>query len=315
MKKVFKNPIFTFILGIILCCVTIVIAESINSDEVLYDNSNSSSSATDVQGAIDDLYNKVIQSHSGYKMINHIDNSISEELESGMYRYQGENPNNYICFGTTNISECTSNPDNYLYRIIGFDSGGKMKLIKHTSLGLYTWNSTNGDVSWPQSTLFSVLNGSDFLNNSTYIPDATWSNRILDADWHYGRFDSTGSFDKNAEQMTTLELGLSTVNAKVGLLYLHDYYYGIPGGKNCQSNGSVCKTSWLYHNNTWTMLRAQVNYGDSFAYFYGYNSGFLSVEKLARGNYNVFPTFYLKSTEKIAGGLGTIDNPYILGGV
>ena len=41
------------------------------------------------------------------------------------YRYTGANPNNYVCFGSTE-STC---PNEYLYRIIGvFD--GQVKLIK-----------------------------------------------------------------------------------------------------------------------------------------------------------------------------------------
>ena len=33
-------------------------------------------------------------------------------------------------------------------------------------------------------------------------------------------------------------------------MYLHDYYYGMPGGNNCSNNASVCKKSWIHisHN-------------------------------------------------------------------
>ena len=57
MKKVFSNPIFTFILGaIIFGGMGTVIAVNISSSMVEYDNTSSGLEATTVEGAINELY-------------------------------------------------------------------------------------------------------------------------------------------------------------------------------------------------------------------------------------------------------------------
>ena len=67
------------------------------------------------------------------------------DLEGDGYRYTGSgavgadtNPNNFICFGTTDKSACTANQDKYMYRVLGVfsDANGKnhVKLIKYKQL-------------------------------------------------------------------------------------------------------------------------------------------------------------------------------------
>ena len=106
----------------------------------------------------------------GYSLLARTQNNISTELIGGLYRYQGIQDSthdvaNYICFGTTNKSECTNNTDFFMYRIIGISPSGQMKLIKKYKLSTdYVWHSTSG-VEWPNSSLFAGLNGDYFLNN------------------------------------------------------------------------------------------------------------------------------------------------------
>ena len=320
MKKIFKNPIFTFILGVILCCVTIVIADTINSNEVLYDNSNSSSSATDVQGAIDDVYNIINHNSLSFSLLTHKPVGLSSDLIAGLYRFQGvEDTNNtvdnYICFGTTSKSDCTTNTDAYMYRIIGISSNGQLKLIKKEALNTaYVWNSSDG-VDWAHSELYANLNDSYFLTNTTYVPDSSWSNRIVASDWHYATFTNA---NMDAATMDSTELGAETVNAKIGLMYLHDYYYGLEGGNNCSSSGaySTCKTSWLHlsKNDTsapnttyeWTISRR-----DTSAAWYVYSDGRVPYHTMTNTN-SVRPVFYLRSGERITSGSGAIGDPYIL---
>ncbi len=320
MKKIFKNPIFTFILGIILCCVTIVIAESINSNEVLYDNSNSSSSATDVQGAIDDVYNTLDKVGSGYSLIAHAPEGLSTELIAGLYRFQGvqdanNTVDNYICFGTTSKSDCTTNTDAYMYRIIGISSNGQLKLIKKEALNTaYAWNSSTG-VDWTHSDLYAGLNSSYFLTNTTYVPDSSWSNRIVASDWHY--WTGTNA-NMDAATMASTELGATDiVNAKIGLMYIHDYDYGLEGGNNCSSSGaySTCKTSWLHlskndtsapnANYEWT-----ISNNTNFAWVV-HSRGYVDYSNMTF-TYSVRPVFYLRSSDRIASGSGTLTDPYIL---
>jgi len=313
MKKVMrfiKNNIVGFLIGVLFCCVTIVLAESINSNEVLYDNSNSSSSATDVQGAIDDVYNTLDKVGSGYSLIAHAPKGLSTELIAGLYRFQGvEDTNNtvdnYICFGTTSKSDCTSNTDAYMYRIIGISSNGQLKLIKKEALNtVYKWNSSY-NVDWAHSSLYAGLNGSYFLNNTTYVPDSSWSNRIVASDWHY--YTST---DTTISTIAERELGAETVNAKIGLMYLHDYAYAL-------ATPAYSNTSWIHlsKNDTsapsgyeWIISRhstinAWLVRSDGKVSFSTYGM---------TDSYSVRPVFYLRSGERIASGSGTIDDPYIL---
>lgn len=60
MKKIIKNNIFGFILGaVIFGTITGVFAYTLASKDVLYDNSTSGSEKTNVQDALDELYEKI----------------------------------------------------------------------------------------------------------------------------------------------------------------------------------------------------------------------------------------------------------------
>lgn len=60
----------------------------------------------------------VIEQYAGVQGQNGIylhNSSLTNSANDGSYRYSGANPNNYVCFGTTQ-SPC---PSEYLYRIVG----------------------------------------------------------------------------------------------------------------------------------------------------------------------------------------------------
>ena len=324
-KLLYKNPIkfciSFFIIGIIVGFTISVIAESINSDEVLYDNSNSSSNSDNVQDAIDGLYNIVDKVGSGYALVANNTTGLSTELVAGLYRYQGvqdannNTVDNYICFGTTNKSDCVGDTDKYMYRIIGINTSGQMKLIKKEALNTaYKWNSTGG-VEWAHSDLYIGINGSYFLTNIDYIPDSTWESRIATTSWHYG--DITDN-NISAIEMYNTEIGFSNiVSAKIGLMYLHDYYYGLNGGNNCSGSAaySTCRTSWLHISNNdsaapssfeWIIIR----YPNPSAYIIS-STGYASWVNMPN-NHSVRPVFFLNSNQRITSGNGTITDPYIL---
>ncbi len=184
-------------------------------------------------------------------------------MEGGLYRYQGTSVDNYICFGTSDKSTCTGNTDAYMYRIIGINSSGQLKLIKKESLNssMQWYSSYSSNITWPNSTIYSNINGSSFLSNTTYVPSG-WSSKISITSWKYG--DNTTSNTTVANLYSTKNGWSSTVSAKIGLWYLHDYYYGLSGGNNCSSNYSTCVTSWIHLSNNdsgapstaeWTMSR------------------------------------------------------------
>ena len=113
--------------------------------------------------------------------VNDPNGNLSEDLQGGMYRYQGtDDVPNWICFGTNSKDECTNEDtgiDKYMYRIIGITEEKQLYLIKETFLKegestTFAWNnkySTAGSYvytcdnkicpDWPQSLLFKRING------------------------------------------------------------------------------------------------------------------------------------------------------------
>ena len=217
-------------------------------------------------------------------------------LEGDGYRYTGSgavgtstNPNNFICFGTNNKSECTANQDKYMYRVIGVfsDTNGEnhVKLIKYKQLIKTTWNDTNADVNWEGSTLYTSLNGSGFLTNTTYdyLQDTVWSNRIENWTWsavntksfedqtnnpHYYYSTTKGIYLNEMHKASSLTLCKSsgqkaincnvgawtTPSAKIGLMYASDYALSLGSSALALTTGTganqdLLKTGWMHQSN------------------------------------------------------------------
>ena len=244
-------------------------------------------------------------------------------------RYYGTNPANYICFGTTNKSTCTGDQDKYMYRIIGIDKSNRFKVIKKEALNTgYRWYSNyTTDIKWPQSEVYSQINGSAFLTNSTYMPSG-WADKIETVNWKYGDIynsDPHTATNVTAAQMVQKEQAWSTtVSAKIGLMYLADYYFGLSKtGTNCSYNSSstypTCKTSWMHlskndtsapnNNYEWTMSRYGYHGGNYTAWLV--DSGGRVYRNNLGVTVSVRPVFYLKSNIAITG-TGTQTDPYMI---
>ena len=95
-------------------------------------------------------------------------------LDGGNIRYYGASPNNYIYFNCSDYSNQTSSTCE-MWRIIGvFD--GKVKLIRNTSIGNYSWDNKNtttgakedsGKNDWTTARLMKLLNPSDYYTVDT----------------------------------------------------------------------------------------------------------------------------------------------------
>ena len=253
-------------------------------------------------------------------------------------RYYGTNPYNYICFGTSDKDTCVNDTDKYMYRIIGITKDNKMKLIKKEALNTaYHWhNSYSSDIKWPESDLYKGLNGISggtynnlFIGNEEYLP-TTWLNKIDNHNWKYGDIYNSTTHDATnitAAEMVQKEQGFTTtVSAKIGLMYLADYCFGLSKtGTNCSFNSSgtypTCKTSWMHliqndtkvsenRANEWTMSR----YGrdnSNYRAWNIYSGGSINLPNLDY-EISIRPVFYLTSNTKITSGTGTINDPYII---
>ena len=201
-------------------------------------------------------------------------------LDGDGYRFIGTgsstsetSPKNFVCFGTTNKSDCTNNPNKYMYRVIGIfpDSDGvqHIKLIKYSSLDTYKWNTNayTSDISWKTSTLNSGLNGEHFLTNTTYdyMQDTKWINKIENWTWssvNTKAWDGSGSsgldyaynsvavksiylHEMNRSTKTSTVGEWTTSSGKIGLMYVSDYLLSM--GENYLS--SISKNT--DYANTW----------------------------------------------------------------
>ena len=220
-------------------------------------------------------------------------------LEGDGYRYTGSgavgtstNPNNFICFGTTDKSACTANQDKYMYRVLGVfsDSNGEnhVKLIKYKQLISAKWNDTSADVNWENSTLYASLNGSGFLTNTTYdyLQNTTWSNKIENWTWsavntksyedqtnnpHYYYSTTKGIYLNEMHKASSETLcktsGQTAINcnggvwttpsAKIGLMYASDYALSLGSSAlalTVSTDYSTLKTGWMHQSNNDTTM-------------------------------------------------------------
>jgi len=281
-----------------------------------------------------------------------LDKSIyyhNETLENGAgdnsYRYAGahDTVNNFVCFGT----DAESCPNDNLYRIIGvFDN--QVKLIKYdyatkeqlgtggdyylestpnttyykgsqSKVSTYYWNNVNGTSSknnWNESRLNTIHLNSTYLNNL----GTTWTDKIATTTWNVGGMSRANGMESNAKTAYDYEVGANKINktyeAKIGLMYLSEYYYGAlpnhwtkPGYDNDtkQDYRTAVNDNWMhmghsewtispYTNNTTNVFFVNLDgyvYNGNVYYFWG-----------------VRPTFNLILSVKLVGGFGTKGNPY-----
>ena len=307
-----RDLLMIIIGGILFSGVTVFAVDTIASSMVTYDNTTSHATTTNVQSAIDDLYNGVFNivsaTGSGFSMITHVPAGLSSEcLPAGssecMYRYQGiedtsHSVNNYICFGTKDKDTCVNDKNTYFYRIIGVNNSGQLKLIKWEFIGGSKWNSSWPE-TWDNCDIYKGINGDLFYNNTTFVPTndngVNWQSKIVKSDWHM--FSGSDSITVEGE------LSAPTVNNYIGLVYYTDF----------QNSGSG---SWVWlasRNNTttysreWTMATGISNpYRADWSGYYGRNDSY-------GYSFGIRPVFFLSSNETIASGTGSKTDPYIIG--
>ena len=184
--------------------------------------------------------------------------------ENGI-RYEGADPNNYICLDNKTSGTCSSS--SLLFRIIGlFDedtsidgtnSSGTKKLLKVIDTNNYGgtsgkyWNSADTN-NWSTYSLKTELNGT-YLTTllGTSNVNSKLDTAIVSSKWHLG-----GSSDDNYETLTAEGIyteerntsaiysgNPSSIYAKVGLMYPSDYGYATVGGTT--TNKSSCRAKEL----------------------------------------------------------------------
>ena len=241
--------------------------------------------------------------------IYHHTSSLANGAGDNSYRYAGasDSVNNYICLGS---DEATC-PEANLFRIIGV-FGDKTKVIRAKSIGNQKWNTSESN-TWSSSSLNTYLNG-EYLTSL-----GTLAAKIATTTWKVGGGNNTYLQDvpKTAYQY---EVGSSasstTVNKKIGLMYVSDYYYsaspsawtlvGFNSSDETKDYRAATSTNWLYLSSfEWTISRLS---DDTFNAFAVYNTGRVNNNFVTNSN-AVRPSFNLESSVKYVSGSGSMSDP------
>ena len=251
-----------------------------------------------------------------------------------------DNVKNFVCFG----SDATTCPTENLYRIIGVFNN-HVKLIKYdyakssllgtdgdfsqeytsnyfsgeqgespSSNSLYYWNNA-GTNTWSASKLNTVNLNTNFTTNI----GTAWANKIATTTWKVGGGTYANLRDAVPKTAYQYEVGSSasttTYDAKIGLMYVSDYYYSASPsawtlvGYNSdytKSYASAKGENWLYGGGwDWTISR----YSDYSNYAFDVNYiGYVSYGSVI-DYFGVRPSFSLLSSTTYVSGSGSMSDP------
>ena len=251
-----------------------------------------------------------------------------------------DNVKNFVCFG----SDATTCPTENLYRIIGVFNN-HVKLIKYdyakssllgtdgdfsqeytsnyfsgeqgespSSNSLYYWNNA-GTNTWSASKLNTVNLNTNFTTNI----GTAWANKIATTTWKVGGGTYANLRDAVPKTAYQYEVGSSasttTYDAKIGLMYVSDYYYSASPsawtlvGYNLdytKSYASAKGENWLYGGGwDWTISR---NSDSSTSAFRVDNNGDVYDFNVGH-NFGVRPSFSLLSSTTYVSGSGSMSDP------
>lgn len=308
-KKVLKNRIFIFVLGgLIFGTVGVCAATYFASSDVTYDNRESGLSSTNVQGAIDELYNTCQNLNDSItiggaiiKLNDSFDGLYNDKYETGKYTYKGSNSDNYVTFNNEKAG----------WRIVSINSDKQIKIIRINSIGNMVWhprpnNPTNG---WLNAQLNTYL-------NNTYYNSLTDSakNQIVSSNYGVG---VVGNLEYSFDNNNLIQSENNTIwNGKVGLLEASEFvranyienFCGTASGLGAYDDLTYdCSlTNWLNTSNASWIIST---YSSSYAYVI--RNGSLVYTNLY-GEVEVRPVVVLSSEVQIIGGYGSQNNPYVI---
>ena len=165
IKKFSKKYLIGFFIGLILFTVVGVSAATyFPSNQTTYNNGTTGMSATNVQEAIDELYNTCFPPKAGDTILDNVDIVTSgdglyeDEYEDGKYTYKGANPNNYITF----------NDEKAGWRIVSINSDGTIKIMRSVSIGKIAWDTSNSN-NWNRPASLNTYLNSTYYNSLTSV--------------------------------------------------------------------------------------------------------------------------------------------------
>ena len=293
-----KNNIPGFIIGILTCSVVGVAAATFfPSNNVTYDNTESGLNSTDVQGAIDELYNACkTPAEPPTIPVDQIieDAGLTKDEYECRYFFTGANPNNYITF----------NDEKAGWRIISVECDGRIKIMREASIESLAWDTSNNN-NWARPATLNT-----YLNETYYYylyPSAR--SQIITSNFSIGKIISN-----NNSLITQINNENGTKwKGNIALPTASEYIRTNSDKSRCGTfqliNKNKCtSTGWMDTNDVWWTLAAMSGYNDGACRIWGTDGNFncdsVKVENSIR------PTLYLSSEIKITSGTGTKKNPY-----
>ena len=266
------------------------------------------------------------------------------------YRYQGNNPNNYVSF------------NNQLWRIIGyvpvclevspvtedttingieFKQGeaqctkweNRVKIIKADPIGIYAYNKANysssNPIVWIGSTIQGLLNTcylgkKDGCSKYCYAYQTTqgvcnYSQNGINENDSYGNMiesvyfniGMSNSFNSSSVVYANEIKKQTSENTSIGLMYASDFGYAISGGYTGNLGYSSAYSQMV---NNWLFGQSyewtMTAYGSSRPVPVSHNGGLYP--GIAYRGYAVRPVLYLQSNVNKLSGDGSIASPYTL---
>lgn len=270
-------------------------------------------------------------------------NSSGTVIDTG-YRYEGQDPNNYVLF------------NNELWRIVGVmneNSHGQsddlstitkenllIKITKKDSIGYLAWDASQQN-DWSAADLKYLLND-DYLNskdaiylNHCYggyaqVPSCDYretgikelyKKMIKEVTWYLGGYSSTDitakeMYEYEREATSKYSSNQSDINAKLGLIYASDYGYAVSSSDCARStlmsaynNENCTLNNWLYRSGEeWTITPNSSNSENIFII----NGNGALVSTISYVGIAINPTLYLNENVYVLDGDGSMLDPYII---
>ena len=255
-KNYIKSNFIGFIIGaFVFGSISVFAITYFPSSSTTYDNSSSGMNSTNVQDALDELYNVC-------------DVMTSEDLIVGLekdpyecrYFFTGKNPNNYITFNNEQAG----------WRIIFIGCDGTIKIMRINIIRNILWDDSggiydHGNNNWSRpSTLNTYLNGT-YYNNLTNVAKS----QIVSSNYSIG---SVVNNNNNLQEQVNDE-NSKTWNGKVALPTLSEYLRTNSDKNNCgtffsnNNNSLKCTaTTWMIRNSdgaAWWTLSPNTNTTDA----------------------------------------------------
>ena len=247
--------------------ISVIAATYFPSNQVSYENTTSGMQATDVQGAIDELYNTCFSKTGGEWVLDNTDIVTSgdglyaDEYEEGKYTYKGANPNNYVTFNNETAG----------WRIISINSDGTIKIMRDANINTsnnLAWDSSASN-NWNRPATLNTYLNSTYYNSLT----STAQSQIVEGTYNVGAVTK----NNNDMQDQISDKKVTTSKVKVALPTVSEYIRANSNKEQCgiyslnNDNSSTCKNSdWMFNSDIWWTLSPYSAYSGTVFYVSDY---------------------------------------------